>query len=454
MNSKLLLYSAAIFILLMLLPVGCSSPVIDDGDSPHGPVAYLQVTRAQGTSESLNRDTDDFEDRVHDLALLAFDSSTGAKVGEYYVEGIGVSQTDFTFTVQLTPGTRDLYLVANMREQHVTLKGVTSRGGINGMDDFMDNLVELVPALYLGATTDKGFPMSRVYTDQTIDGGGTLYNPIPFRPNGTEDAVKLIRVVAKLEVNLAGTDLGVKNIWFRNANRKFSLKDPAAVETPGRTYFNDNSVNAPLKKINNASYIYYMPESMIASATWNDNGSADNKPINYFTIETESGTKYDIPIITYEVSGVRDIRDGTYLDKAKGKNGFTPNYSIYRNRNYVYTIKNLQQIEVIYEVDPWNVVNKVLYMGYGYYVEVDEDGGVTITNTVDACAPHTVTLEAVGGASFIDPAGTERVFDNPAPGVSSPEYKLANMPSTGDFLKVYYNKDEGNTEAVHIFKKE
>lgn len=39
-------------------------------------------------------------------------------------------------------------------------------------------------------------------------------------------------------------------------------------------------------------------------------------------------------------------------------------------------------------------------MGYGYTVEVDEDGSLTLTNTVDDCLPHQVKLTALNGAYF------------------------------------------------------
>lgn len=45
-------------------------------------------------------------------------------------------------------------------------------------------------------------------------------------------------------------------------------------------------------------------------------------------------------------------------------------YTIYRNHHYKYEIKNLpNQIEIFYSITHWNVVNKQLYMGYGFAVE-------------------------------------------------------------------------------------
>ena len=80
---------------------------------------------------------------------------------------------------------------------------------------------------------------------------------------------------------LGGT-LGVKNIYFHNANRQYCLANPSV--TIPSLYFTDGM---PLKKANESTYVCYMPESIISTATWGVSG--DRKPINYFTIETTEG---------------------------------------------------------------------------------------------------------------------------------------------------------------------
>lgn len=394
-----------------------------DGQSK-GQDVYLSVTRAQAAdTETINEDAADYEDRVHDLALLVFDSSTGEKVCEYFDEGIPFTEKEKTFTVKMTTGQRDFYFVANM--PMAVLKTIPTK---SVMDSYMATFGDLDIDLYLSATQSKGFPMSRIYLSQTVSEGGNIYQPKPFRPviNGTEETrVRLIRSVAKLEVVIDGASIGsgVKNIYYKNAYRQFSLLSEGYPDTVG--YYEDK----PLKKVGN-SYLYYMPEAMMVTPSWS---ATDHKPINYFLIETLDGTFYEIPIITDN----RTITDTDYLAFATGQNTDKPDYNIYRNRHYYYVIKKLQTIEVIYTIDPWTVKKSATYMGYGYNVNVDNDGNVTVSNTIEVCDPHHVTLEAINGCTFSDAALTKE-FIKTSP-TDKEDYTLTNIPQSGYYLKVYYN---------------
>lgn len=417
--------------------MACDSFIFENQDEidkqTKGQEVYLSVTRAQAAdTETINEDAADYEDRVHDLALLVFDSSTGEKVCEYFDEGIPFTEKEKTFTVKMTSGKRDFYFVANMPIE--ALKTISKK---SEMDNYMAAFRDLDTDLYLAATKDKGFPMSRVYLDQTISEGGNIYQPKPFRPvvNGTEESrVRLIRSVAKLEVVIDGASIGVKNIYYKNAYRQFSLlssevhPDPATVE-----YYEDK----PLKNVGN-SYLYYMPEAMMVTPSWS---TTDHKPINYFLIETLDGTFYEIPIITDN----RTITDTDYLAFATGQNTDKPDYNIYRNRHYYYVIKKLQTIEVIYTIDPWKVMTSTTYMGYGYNVNVDDDGYVTVSNTVDVCAPHSVKLRTIPPFTF-DDGTTEKIFDTLATDASS-VYTLSSVPKTGDgaYLEICYNDNPVKT---------
>lgn len=50
----------------------------------------LPVRRMWMVPSQSNTDNIDYEDRVHDLAMLVFDSGTGEKVAEYYESGIAM----------------------------------------------------------------------------------------------------------------------------------------------------------------------------------------------------------------------------------------------------------------------------------------------------------------------------------------------------------------------------
>lgn len=396
---------------------------------------YLSVTRAvalDADGTSINTDSDDYEDRVHDLAMLAFDSSTGAKVAEYYEDGITMTGSK-TFVVRLTPGTRDFYFIANMGMTSADGAGITN---VAQMKTYMNNNRELDTDTYLGATLTKGYPMSRVYTNQTIDEGGSIYQPLPYRPTYikdgnpiTDNKIILIRVVAKLEVILTGEGVAdVAALYFRNANRHYYLVNPAPTANPS-VYHNDKTTNTQLKQIGSTNtYAYYMPEGIFPSATWV--ADAANKPINFFTIEMSDGTMYDIPIISNETVITTD-----YLKKARGLfGGFTPNYNIVRNDLYRFTVGvpalgGSDPIEVIYSVKPWNdTVVKQLYMGYGYNVEIDNLNNVTVTNTVDDCMPHKVILQAINGAYF-GSSNTDVTREYGYESASDPNYDAAKAKS-------------------------
>lgn len=427
----------ALWMVVLLPAMSCSSFIYDNDQTDNDkntPDVYLSVaTRAAHTAgeESINTDNVDFEDRVHSLALLIFDTATGAKIGDYFTTALTSGASSYAFTAKLTPGQRDFYFVANMPT--TDLQGITTT---EAMDTYMKTFRDLDTDHYLAASAAKGFPMSRVYLNQTITEGGTAYQPQPFKPvvNGTaESGVKLIRVVAKLEVNIApATVSSVKDIYYKNAFRQFCLTAPQPPIYTPTSYYDDGNGNK-LKKTNaNSTYTYYMPEALMNGPAWS---VAPHQPVNYFVMEMLDGKTYEIPIITYSGS----LASADYLAFAKGEKTDKPDYNIYRNHHYKYTVNNLQTIEIIYEIDPWTQVVKSLYMGYGYNVSVDEDGNVTISNTVTACDPHSVKLETVAPFKFSD-GSTSKTFDSKSYPASA-DYTLDPIPTAGQtYLKVYYNE--------------
>ena len=422
---------------LILGVVSCEKLIYDNLDDKSDKEAkvYLSITRAAHTdgNESINKDEVDFEDRVHDLAMFVFDNATGGIVGEPYFESdIPVSNKSKMFTVALTPGQRDFYFVANMPMSSLT--GINTRAAL---ETYMKTARNLDEPLYLTASEPNGFPMSRIYLNQTITEGGTIYNPIPFKPDG-DDRVKLQRVVAQLQVDIDGTEIGaVKNVYFKNAFRKFSLLEDGVMTSP--EYYVETATNNALRK-NGNSYIYYMPEALMNTPAWT---ATDHKPINYFVVETVTGTTYEIPIITYK----EPIPGGNYLSFARGEQTDKPDYNIYRNNRYVFTIKSLEDIQIDYVVNPWTLVQSSFYMGYGYNVGVDKDGNVTISNTVEACTPHDVKLVTKSGFEF-DGGETEKTFVDTDP-TASVSYKVLPVPTAGqEYLEVYYND-----ELVKTFTK-
>lgn len=466
---------------LILAFAGCDKLIYDQPEPGEGVVEHkvhlsVNVRAAQaksGLRASINTDGD-YEDYVYDLAMLIFNSDVnGELVGLVYLNNnLGSGESTRAFKVELDANKEyDFYFVANMPGMRDDLTEAAIPNSA-AMDTYLRHLHgpghnrELNSPLYHGASNNEGFPMARVYKNQLVEPGGTIYQPKPFLPKqyGSEEYkvvtneagdgsderpyVELIRVVSKLEVILdASTDAMLEKISFRNANRHFRLVE---FETPPSAYFTGTGPTfTELKRVedtenNTCHYIYYMPEAIFGTTPWGD--TSDNAPINYFTIEMKDDRVYDIPIITYNST----IPPQAYLDFATGDEA-QELYSIYRNHHYKYRVNIQQGIEILYNINNWNVVKKSTYMGYGYNVEVDEDGKVTITNTIDDCMPHKVYLVAKNGANFGGATMVEYGYtskdeqgytDAQAEAGYSEDFNLQNIPTASGvpYLEVYYNK--------------
>lgn len=427
-------------ILLLFLWSGCDRAVDPEPD-PLQPDVYLLVTaRAAHTNgeESINMDMEDFEDRVHSLALLVFDTNTGEKVAEHFSSSIGSGTSTYVFTVKLKPGQRDFFFVANIPNMQTAMASIVNKSDMN---HFMQVFRDLDPIHYLKATNDNGFPMSRVYPNQTVTLGGTITQPLPFNPSG-ENNVKLQRVVAKLDVNIEVGAENLQKIELCNANVHYRLIPNQA--EPFQFYG-----PVELRRVGVTSqWIGYMPEAIVTQTKWWGNtGDVENKPINFFRLTTRGGLVYEVPIITHEGA----IPAGQYLPFAKGLLADKPSYTVYRNRHYIYCIKTLpDKIEVKYSICDWNVVNNDTYLGYGYNVEVDDAGNITITNTMQNCAPHVVKLVAKNGAYFgADASATQVEFTQVEDGASQTFQVNKDAVAVGSaYLEVYYNQEPGTAGVV------
>ena len=391
----------------------------DDDKNQAREAVFLSVTRDKVSKfrsspdlpedPTINKDDVDWEDRVNSLALLVFDED-GNKIAEH-IDDAGNGAATENFVIKLYPGKLDFYFVANMPNMSTALSSITNVGQ---METYLSGLYELSASLYNAASSAKGFPMSRVYKQQIITQGGTVYQPAPFLPKNddelSEGKVLLIRVVAKLEVKIAASDAAlIDDIVLKNAYKEFHLQHglvktenvdgtPSSVaqstNTPHSliTHVGDVTLQESLPTGGYVTYIAYMPEALMSGAKWTD---TDHIPINYFVIKTTSGVDFEIPIITSSDMGWTD----NYLAYAKNDTDLDK-YNIYRNRRYFYEVKNLSDIEIQYNVKEWEQVKRQLFMGYGYNIIIDENGEITIENTIDDCMPHKVRLEAENGAHF------------------------------------------------------
>jgi len=129
------------------------------------------TTRAQGTTPSINDDSDDCEDYVDRLAVLVFETgATGAKVAEEY------TSASF-FIMKLKAGTYDFYFIANYTDTDDAIKSKSK----SEIDAYLQAAAEFVS--FQGAKSPNPlFPMARVYRNQTVAEGGTYANPHRLNP--------------------------------------------------------------------------------------------------------------------------------------------------------------------------------------------------------------------------------------------------------------------------------
>ena len=260
-----------------------------------------------------------------------------------------------------------------------------------------------------------------------------------YNASGTaRDYVELIRVVAKLEINFDELSEGmVKDVKYHNAFGEYSLT-PQASPISSPEYVGDAALS-PITGTN--TYLYYIPEALMNTPSWSTIG--DNKPINYFSITTNGNDIYNVPIIT---TNNDIVFSENYLAKATGADeSFIPNYNIYRNHHYKFTIRIHQDIEILYSINPWNIVKKQLFMGYGYNVEIDEKGKITVSNTIDDCLPHKIELKAIDGAHFDTADDKERVF-----GFSTDDRTVEPNFDASKLKTTHFEEYAINTEGMAI----
>lgn len=457
---------------IFLSLLGCEKLIFDHTVESAGndPKVFLSVTtRAaksnSGFRSSINTTDTNFEDHVISLAMVIFESGSDNVIGEpYFNSSLGGGVSTYAFTVEMKPGNYDFYFIANVPDLETDIKNITNR---TDLVNLMNTLRSLESDLYIGATSSKGFPMARVYMNQKVDAGGTVYQPLPFKPkfnsseiqdvtttyneNGTErEYVELIRVVAKLEINFDEITAGmVKEVKYHNAFGEYSLT-PQQLPIASPNYAEDSKIE-PITGTN--IYLYYIPEALTTMPSWST--TSNNKPINYFSITTNGDDIYNVPIIT---TNSDIVFTENYLTKATGVDAsFIPDYNIYRNHHYKFTVKIHQGIEILYTINPWNLVEKQLFMGYGYNVEIDEGGNITVSNTIDDCLPHKIRLEAIGGAHFDTAGDNERVFGFSTDNLAvEPSFDPAKLKTTHfeeytintegvaggiPYLNIYYNGD-------------
>lgn len=358
-KSNIAYVNLVLFLLLGITLGACTTTIFEELPDKNDNIVHLSITRSQGSNISINQDYIDYEDRVHNLAMLVFDSNTGDLVCNHFESAILQQEVSKTFKVEMIPGQRDLYFIANVSFDE--LKTITHR---QEAISYLTRLNKLPENLFIRASATEGFPMSAIYHNQRIEGGGTENSPRPFRPNN-QNAILLQRVVAKIDVAIQGAAASyVKKIEYINGVDQYSMQ----------TLTNDDGKTRSTRLFNKVAentYRLYIPEVIFDENTTLN--TADTKNINSIKITFKNNKTRLVPI----VSNGENFQE-SYISFAKGEeqnNEVTPDYNIYRNKNYQLDL-NLtateKELKVAIKVLPWTYQDSQFDFGQPEYkIEVE-----------------------------------------------------------------------------------
>ena len=298
-------------------------------------IVYLLISKDQFTQDtdeegSINSDSEYYDDRVNSLAVFIFDAhdSESKAVATLFDDNILETIEHLNYTLKLKEGDFDFYFIANLSKK--SIEHLVSKTDV---ESFMSERRQLPEYLVSGANKLKGFPMARVYKNQSVRAGGTVYNPIPFRPNG-KDKISLIRAVAKIEVELKGDVSQFEMLKLRNGQKEYSLTSNSSLPLKESLSYHE------FKRVSENSLLFrlYLPELLLKnrdSKVWSWQSKDDQEYINYITIQLRDN-RYKIPL----VANGELAPQGKYLDFALGKlKELTPDYSIERNQYYKLDVK-------------------------------------------------------------------------------------------------------------------
>lgn len=392
---------AIVFVLVAALFTGCKTQGEDELSPSNQKKTYLQFsmagiqmpnasTRAQGNNPSINTDAQEFEDYVGELAVLVYEATTEGKL----VASHFTTYKSFTMVLEPVDGIKYHFcFVANYPESWKnTLQGIKFYKDVaptlRVLQTFKsrDTGVEL----YDGASADAYFPMARIYENQAVTKGGSITNPIPFTPTttsagsvdpvstwsestetpGIQKTVNLVRSSAKIGLTLSGEGLrDVTGVDLVNVPTQHSFMELAALPSPET--LETKTFQGTIPTTESSFYTQmYIPERLLGMKAKTEIGwSASSSQLignpTYIKITMKSGRIYTIPVITNKESDWKDkIPTADYLDMAMNNvAGVNANYSIVRNNNYKYSVyvpADGKELEVLYQVMPWQLVESEL----------------------------------------------------------------------------------------------
>src|SRR5690554_1314106 len=123
---------------LFISLIGCEKLIFDETVEDitiSDTKVYLSVsTRAaqpkRGLRNSINNDTN-FEDHVHSLAMVIFESESDNVFGTpYFNSNLGSGVSTYAFTIEMRPGNYDFYFIANVPELEGEIKNISDRSSM------------------------------------------------------------------------------------------------------------------------------------------------------------------------------------------------------------------------------------------------------------------------------------------------------------------------------------
>ncbi len=413
-------YSILVAALLLLLPIGFSSCLKNEpfeGDA----CIITSIPNASMRGGALTID----DETIEKVRVLVFVKSNGGlEKNVLYVKDTDEFQNPFHMC-GLVQGMKDIYVVANESES-LNLGAITNKSQL---------LEKMADAISTPIDPSKPLMMTGELTSQNLT--ATNLVTIPLTRIATKISLKFKKENADDNVKITKVSL------LSNTGKTTLYPVPTATSVYTQTYWNwVHPLTSPLDVAVSETVIaghesIYLYENLTADATDKTHATQlevealfNNIPTTYRVYVNET--------VAVPGDGTPGNPNSSTVDVADHL------YKIKRNHHYVITgiIKNLGEfngLEIIYEIMPWVVVEKAVYMGHGYNVIVDEDGTVTVKNTEPVCAPHKIELKTLGSFTFED-GTTSKIFES-LTNYASVTYKLNTAPDTGagDYLEVWYN---------------
>jgi len=367
------LYPLGLSVVVALASMSCSNRDEEEPGGSRGGVGYMALTtRVQGTAPSLNTDTQDKEDKVDNLRLIAFEHASGKAV--YNKKHPIADFTNYNVKIPMRTGEYDFCFVANETTAMTpALEKVAFKDGL-----YYDDLLTKIS--YEGVNNKPELFLMTAEVTKTVNANNTENNPLHVDVN-------LIRCLAKVDLNMRYKDgmtedekeatkgLHLARVIFKNLPKTYSLFPPKAPYAGdlkdtedylgiADAQYSDNGVNPVLQKS------VYIPEYLRATGALED-------------------TKSSIEV-HYEKHGIDRVKnvDIDHQNFSQANDTYKPaiaallsTKSIVRNTSYALS-GNLkgwveESITFNWEILPWNLIKSF-----------KEFAAVIVNPTIDTTQPH------------------------------------------------------------------